>query len=974
MFAAVALSVPALTASAQTTGRMEGRVVATDSSALPGATLTLTSPGLQGARVETSGAEGGFRFLALPVGVYKLVAALDGFSTVETEGLGVRLDRTVDVEVEMSSEIRETITVRAGSAALIDPLSTTGGVTFDADLVKDLPVERSPWGLAFAAPGVVDGGHGDNPSIGGASAAENRYLIDGLDVTDPAVGIALTTLPLEFVQEVEIKTAGYEAEYGGALGGELNLVTKSGGNTTSFDAFAYTTDDGLQSGTPPTPTSGQELGFEEREVGVAVGGKIIADELWYFAAAGASERVDSVATRGDLIRTEESTETLFYAGKLTWQPNQSHQLVFSAFGDPSDTRGVVRNSYGLLGSNIEFRSNNYGVTYHGTTGSSTFVELAVGLHDNDANQAPFEEVPLYELRSFTGTPASNPALGFLEGQPCGPIDPGTAPFDSSFSFSSTCIGGTRAFDDFGRERLELRGSLTWFADTGGVDHEIKVGGIVRRVEHDLSRRDPAPLGRAEGGGVDSNGFEYDPSGLNGQRWLLFDGFGVLRETHNSSRGETDEAAVYLQDTLRIGDHLTLVLGVRADSFEARGGGFDFDQGRFVDISSEFPDRKLDFGFGDMIAPRIGFTADVARNGRSKLYGHFGRFYESVPLTINVVAFGLEIQNFFAFSYPPDGSLPTGTDPGTWSDRASFGVGVGVDTDIRPMYTEEALIGFEYGLTDDVSIGLRYTERSIEDVIEDISVDGGSTYFITNPGGTLRVNPVTGARLDEPVIFPLPSRDYEAFELTLDKRSSNDWRLTASYVNSKNSGNYTGLDNDGQLLPNLTTLFDLPSLLAGAEGLLPNDREHQLKAYGSYVAPFGLVIGGYAQFLSGRPVSKLGGHPIYGCCPRFIIPRGSFGRAPDLWNLDLHLAYSIRLGGGAEISLIADIFNVTDQQEPAAVDQVWTFNELTVTLDPNECGGPGTGPGTACPLGNPNFGLPLDFQRPRTLRFGVRISR
>jgi hypothetical protein len=180
------LSLLAPTAFAQTTGRMEGRVVAGDGSALPGATLTLTSPELQGTRVEVGGPAGKFRFLGLPVGVYKLVAELDGFSTVETEGLSVRLDRTVGVEVEMSSAIHETITVMSDSSALIDPLSTTGGINFNADLMKDLPVERSAWSVAFAAPGVVDGGLGDSPSIGGASAAENRYLIDGLDTTDPA--------------------------------------------------------------------------------------------------------------------------------------------------------------------------------------------------------------------------------------------------------------------------------------------------------------------------------------------------------------------------------------------------------------------------------------------------------------------------------------------------------------------------------------------------------------------------------------------------------------------------------------------------------------------------------------------------------------------------------------------------------------------------------------------------------------------
>lgn len=962
---------------AQTTGRIDGRVVSEDGEALP-ATLTLSSPGLQGAKVEVAGTDGKFRFLGLPVGTYKLVAQLDGYSTVETSGLVVRLDKSINVQVEMSSAIQETITVTSDSSALIDQLSTTSGASFSADLVKNLPVQRSALSLAFAAPGVVDGGLGDNPTMGGASAAENRYVVDGLDTTDPAFGTIGTSFPVEFIKEVEIKTGGYEAEYGGALGGVLNVVTKSGGNVTSFDAFAYYTDDSMQSDTPPLETIGQEFGSEEQDIGVAIGGKITEDKLWYFVAANSSQTADLIATRGNLIRTKDNdNETLFYAAKLTWQPNQSNQIVFSGFGDPQDETDVVRNTYGLLGTNDDFGATNLGITHNGTLSGSTFFELSAGRYEESVKAVPFADVPRYEQRSFAGTPASNPGLSFLQTQPCGAINPGTDPFESTFNWTPTCLGATFAQDNNDRGRDEFRGNFTWFAATGNVDHEIKIGGMIREVDYKDDARYPGPTSPAEGGGVDETGFVYDPSGLRGQRWLLFNGFGLMLEYQQDSVGTTDEQAVYLQDSVRIGDYFTLNLGVRADSFESKGGGSDPITGEFQNISALFPKRKLDFGFSDMVAPRIGFTADVARNGRSKLYGHFGQFYESVPLDINARSFGTEIFNFYYFYYPSDGSLPTGSNPGTWFYSYPLGVGVDVSETIEAMYTEETLFGFEYGVTDDVSIGVKYTDRSINNVIEDISVDGGNTYFITNPGGTVTVNPVTGETLDEPAVFPVPSRDYTAYELTVNKRFSNNWQLYASYVNAENFGNYGGLfrQDNGQLDPNITSLYDLPSLLVGAEGLLPNDREHQFKVYGSYVTDFGLLVGFYHQFLSGTPISKLGAHPVYGRSERFVTPRGTFGRTPDIYNIDLHLEYPIKLGGSdTEIKLIADIFNITDQQEPSEVDQEWTFQRLGATTDPNECGGPGTGPGTACPNGNPDFGSPLDYQRPQTFRFGVKITR
>ncbi len=297
-----------------------------------------------------------------------------------------------------------------------------------------------------------------------------------------------------------------------------------------------------------------------------------------------------------------------------------------------------------------------------------------------------------------------------------------------------------------------------------------------------------------------------------------------------------------------------------------------------------------------------------------------------------------------------------------------------------MYTEETLVGFEYEVMPNLAIGIKGTQRDINNVIEDISVDGGQTYYITNPGGPVSVNPVTGAQLAEPAVFPEPTRDYEAVELTLNKRFSNNWQLYASAVYSKNEGNYGGLfrQDNGQLDPNITSLYDLPSLLQGADGLLPNDREYQFKAYGSYVWPIRLTTGFYFQWLNGTPISKLGAHPIYGLDERFVTARGSAGRTPDVWNLDVHLQYPLTFGSGVDLQLIADIFNITDQADASTVDQRWT--NARTDADGNalpglagDCGGPGTGPGTACPAGNPLWGTPTAYQTPRTIRLGARLS-
>lgn len=957
---------------AQTTGRIEGRVTGENGDALPGVTVQVSSPALQGDRIAVTDAGGNFRFVGLPVGVYNLRASLESFGIVEQQNINVQLDRSVNLALTLSGTFGDEVTV-SGAAPIIDTTSTTSGANFGEQLIEDLPTTRTFTGLAFQAPGVVGGGLGANPSIGGASAAENRYVIDGLDTTDPAFGTIGTTVPTEFVREVEVKTGGYEAEYGGALGGVINVITKSGGNELEGDLFAYYNDDSLQEDTTPVPAIGQSLGFEEYDFGAAIGGKIIQDRLWYFVAANPSYTDEFLETRGGIETTDE-LDRLFYSGKLTFQLNPDHQIVGSAFGNPTEGNFTILNTYGLLGTDDEFGADNYGLTYNGTFGSSFFAEASVGVNDEEVTSLPYADVPRYDISR-----AGAPVRGFVESFNCGSTAPFFSPF-SGFTTSSTCLGATFVQENNSRSRDELRASGTWFGATGTIDHEVKFGGMVRDVEYTDDARypgpSPAPL-RADsldlfGDGSFTPNALIEADGIRGQRWQLFDAtvfgfpFARLIEYQQNSTGQTDESALFFQDSVRIGDYFSLNLGVRADQFESNGSGSDFTESGLR--------RALDFGFSDMIAPRIGFTWDVAQNGRSKVYGHFGQFYESVPLDINVRAFGNEIFNFFYFLYPENGSLPSAQNPGTHFYTYRLGVGTGVDPDIEPMYTEETLIGFEYEVMPNLAVGIKGTQRDINNVIEDISVDGGHTYFITNPGGTVTHNPITGEQLATPVDFPEPVRDYEAVELTLNKRFSNNWQLFGSAVYSKNEGNYGGLfrQDNGQLDPNITSLYDLPSLLVGAFGLLPNDREYQFKLYGSYLWPFRLTTGFNAQYLDGTPISKLGGHNIYGANERFIVPRGTAGRTPDIWDLDVHLQYPIRLGGN-ELKLIADIFNITDEQEVATVSQTWTNRLAPATTDPNECGGPGTGSGTACPQGNPLWGTATSYQTPRTIRLGAKFS-
>jgi hypothetical protein len=289
-----------------------------------------------------------------------------------------------------------------------------------------------------------------------------------------------------------------------------------------------------------------------------------------------------------------------------------------------------------------------------------------------------------------------------------------------------------------------------------------------------------------------------------------------------------------------------------------------------------------------------------------------------------------------------------------------------------MYNDHFALGVEYQIGSELSLGLTGIYNTVGNVIDDMALDGGPMRFIANPGGLIRVHPVTGEVLETPVLFPELVREYRALQLVFQKRLRDNWQLAGSYVYSRLEGNYGGTISEDTRFIHAA----LPDSTANTSGLLPNDRTHQAKLYGSYQWSFGLTSGLVAQYLSGTPISKRGTfsrRPFFSSGQRFITPRGSAGRTPDLFTLDLHLGYPLRIGNALSVSLFGDLFNATDAQRAVAVEEIWTFARADRTEDPNECGGPGTGPGTACPQGNPNWGEPLTFQDPRTLRLGVRLN-
>ena len=338
---------------AQTTGSIEGRLSDSEGGALPGVSVSATSPSLQGTRTAIADRTGLFRIPAVPPGEYTVRAALPGFRQAEKTAT-VRLDGTASVDFVLEPLQTEAIVV-SGEAPAIDQASTTTGTSYTSSVIAALPVSRNYADIVKSNPGVsIDRGATDGRSLAlaiyGATSAENQWIIDGVNTTNPFQGIQGKAINNEFVQEVEVKTGGYQPEYGRALGGVINVITKSGGNVYHGDAFAYYDSTGTvaEQEFNPGDIALQEMRADGSrfDYGADLGGYIVKDRLWFFAA------YNRVEVRQDLSRFESSTyvssEDLFpfdstenlYSGKLTWNIASSTTLVGTVFADPSTSAGA----------------------------------------------------------------------------------------------------------------------------------------------------------------------------------------------------------------------------------------------------------------------------------------------------------------------------------------------------------------------------------------------------------------------------------------------------------------------------------------------------------------------------------------------------------------------------------------------------------------------------------------------------------
>lgn len=1057
----------------RTTGDIEGTIKDAAGAVVPNVSVTIVSStggNQSGAtsgndtsvtsgfrRTVQSNDEGFFRVQQIPPGSYTVTtAAVSGFGEARYDNVRVALDATTPLDVVLNIGSQANIVdVSVDDAPPID----VGGTKIQTNITSQR-IELLPKGVDFTSvlktvPGTRGESLAGGFSVDGASGSENAFYIDGQEVTNFRTGTlnGNNAIPTQFVQEVQVKSSGFEAEFGGATGGVISVVTKGGGND-------FRGEFGVQFGVPklnggPRPsllrfTSGSAATFTQsteyftqfKSDGTNVfptanlSGPIIKDRLWFFSSYSPqyyvtendttfftnAPRATRTVTATDRYRLKQTNEYAFT--RLDASVTNNLRLSGTYLWNPIIQEGAL--PFGAISIGGAPAVTNFGGSI-GTLRGSQLTNRQGGRQNsnNVTGQAIF-------------TPTSNLVIsgrfsrGFLNEKLASYFVPTGTRFvcqAGSTTITGACTTGfadpanTRVVKDVSiRTNYEVDAS--YLLSNFGGRHEFKGGYQRFKIFNDVERGYIGP-GRVDlyyGATLDDLGSPSIATGpicAAGQTTGCILGAGELIRVGTKGQGQNLNQSVYIQDRWQPFSRLTLNLGVRAEKE---------DLPSFNGLAP-----PINFGYGDKISPRLGLALDLTGDGKTKVFASYGRFFDRLKFELPRGSFGGDFYRVDFFEILPGagdfrsftlsrilgnfndrsgGACPATGFIGTGISRCQFDYRIAsnspeadiftgqVDPDLKPFRQTEFTAGVERQLSNDFVIRGRYTFKNVDEAVEDAGIrnnEGSEAYIIGNPGSGLHLKVLKQLGYTK---FATPQRRYDAMEISLDKRLSNNYYFNANYTFSRLYGNYSGLassDEAGRTSPGVNRFFDLPFIgftAAGKpdNGRLGTDRPHVFNAYGAYIFDWmgsktnSTDIGFFTTVQSGTPVSTLVGFIV----PIFLTERGDLGRTETLTSSDFNLSHKYRFGRDNRFTLVGDlnILNAFDEKNVTSIFAV----KSAVTTSPTTFGlteiaganafTNGTllnqintylqGTPTALNRLDARYRQPNGYQAPRSVRFGFRL--
>jgi hypothetical protein len=814
-------------------------------------------------------------------------------------------------------QVTESVVVSA-DAIMVDTQSSSSSVTVDRSFFDLIPKGRSFYDLVAIAPGARTEAKSGGIQVDGASGSENTYYLDGMEVTDIQTGILRTQnrIPVEAIQQMQVKNGVMEAQYGGAMGGVVSAVVRSGSNDFHGQAGFYFDNDKMSARPRPTvqldPTDPDPLHMRVRYFQneldqfqtwnpiFNLGGPLIRNKLFFFSGymptrTNTDRNVNF--NQGSSGTFSQKFTQHYMANKLDYVPFANLRTNVSWIWNPYKTTGLLpardgtdsptspwadrgnRRSGNILAGQIDYIAS-----------AKLILSLRGGYHYtnyNDMYAVPDTTAIYYSNSNQTipGIPADVPKAGA--------------------GWLVQAVSATK-YDNYAR--MNLNADASYMLNLGG-QHNIKGGWQMNRLANDVYAS------------TYSNGYYRYYWNLNyrcittqcsGQQRGDF-GYYRFRDLGTYGNVSSNNMGLFLQDTWKVNSRLTLNLGLRTEREYLPSFSSD----------TSIPSRAITFSWPDKMSPRLGFAYDPAGNGKMKFYGSWGFFYDIMKYELPRGSFGGDIwvDYFYTLDNPNLVNTLKGIPadrkalPGRFLEAVNWRIPSNdpsdntIDPNLKPMKQSMMDFGYDYSINPSLVASVRYTNRRLMRTIEDVGTLGpaGEIYYIANPGYGV----VADLKNWEAGVPPTPKakRSYDAVEFRVDRRFTSKYQFAGSYTWSRSYGNYSGLassdEKDGRTSPNVNRFFDLPWIGYDetgrfSEGRLATDRPHTFKFFGGYThaSRLGTTTLSPNVFLySGTPLTTQA--DVISTTPMFVYGRGDLGRTPFFRNFDLNLMHDFKPFAGRE---------------------------------------------------------------------------
>ncbi|NOT43042.1 MAG: TonB-dependent receptor [Acidobacteria bacterium] len=910
----------------QSAGGVTGFVFDAQGAVIPGATVTATNADTGFVREVVSGAEGAFLLNALPVGTYTVEAALDGFAPAIQPAVVVNVSRTTDLRLTLQpARLESTVTVTAALHPLVSTSDSSVGQVVSRTMLENMPLNGRQFGnLAAVVPGVGLGFHSDptkssqySAQVAGGQGRNLNFQMDGGDNNDDTVGGLLQLFPLESVQEFNLLTQRYKAEYGRSNGGVLNVVTKSGTNELRGTWFTLLRDDALNARTFTETVNDIEKQYYRRyQFGGSAGGPLVQNRLHYFAAY---ER-----TQQD-TRQVVDTLGLFPADNGVYATPYRENLFSTKVTANLDGGGYLAVRYGRNSNSQPYGAALRAARSTWTTSSNEFSSLNASynavLSSSRLNEAVFQ------YATFANDIPNSSTLPYL-----------------AFPNGVTTGANPAAPQSTEQTKWQFRDDFTWWAGSGlGVSHTVKAGVNWIHEPHLYITT-----------GSTSPQFTMASNSLTGpvQQVFVIGGAGAVNIP-------LDQVGLYVQDDWRATPRLTLNLGLRWDyvagmpinqdnnpnfvALQAAGRAGRFD-GTVLDDFGQEPR-----GDWNNIQPRLGFAYDLGGNGRDVIRGGWGIYTDFAYTNANALTPALDALGgvglvFFALDpagiRKSDGTLFSPSDP-----LSSIAAQNGVDPSVPPLGGHVLSPRIEQPYSYQTNLGwARQLGPSTSFSADYVRVEGRDLNM------RLRVNTLVDGRRNlaglaiQPNSFAFRTSLsqgrslYDGLILALNRRLANSMDLTASYTLAR-AWSDIGTSSD-ELNQNLVQDVRDPFGAVQQAPSARTDARHRVTVAAVVQAPWAIQVSPFFTFRSALPIHTFEGIDFNrdgnvndstptayrftglnddgsatfeeaGACETVNCSRGA-----AFSQMNLRVSRGFRLAGSARIEAIAEVYNLFNATNPS----------------------------------------------------------